>query len=60
MTLERFLSIFERNTRIIVEDEYGNELHRGSIWWIDSKYLLSSLVVDVYRQNYYIVVVIVN
>lgn len=60
MTLERFLSIFPRNTRVICEDEEGNELYRGPIWWIDSKYLLSSLVVDVYRHYNYIVVVIVN
>lgn len=60
MTLERFLSIFPRNTRIIVEDENGKELHRGPIWWLNSKYLLSSLVEDVYRKGYYIVVVIVN
>lgn len=60
MTLQRFLQIFPRNYRISVVGENGNKLFTGAIWWLDSKYLLSCLVVDVYIKNYLLYVVIVD
>ncbi len=58
MNLQRLLKIFRRNELIIVLNEYDDVLFRGPIWWLDSKYILSSLVVDVYRNNYLLTIVV--
>lgn len=60
MNLERFLAIFPRNKRITVFDDCQRQLFRGPIWWLRSRYLLSSLVIDVYLDGYMLCVVVVN
>jgi hypothetical protein len=59
VSLKRLLTVFRKNERITVVTEYGEELFRGPIWWLnDNKYLLSCLVVDIYRNNYMLTIVI--
>lgn len=60
MYLERFLAIFPRNKRITVFDDCHRQLFRGPIWWLNSRYLLSSLVVDVYLEGYMLFIVVAN
>lgn len=60
MNLQRLLKIFRRNELIIVLNEYDDVLFRGPIWWLDSKYILSCLVVDVYRQNFLLTIVVAD
>lgn len=60
MNLERFLAIFPRNKRVTVLDESHRKLFRGPIWWLNSRYLLSSLVVDVYLEGYMLFIVVAN
>lgn len=60
MSLERLLSILRRNTYINVLNEGGDQLYKGPVWYLNSKYLLSCLVLDVYKDNFCIVIVIID
>lgn len=60
MTVKRLLQVFPRNYRICITTEYGINLYKGRIWLLDNQYVLSSLVVDLYRQNFYLIVVVAD
>ena len=40
-------------------DEFQRPLFSGPIWWLNSRYLLSCLVLDAYIEGYVICIVVV-
>lgn len=51
MNLGRFLKIFKKNKFIVIENENRKVLFKGFLWLLDSVYLKSCLVIDVYNDD---------
>ena len=58
--LKQLLSVLPRHWLIAVIDEYNRELFSGQIYMLDSKYLLSSPVLDCKKVNGVITIEIIN
>lgn len=58
--LKQLISILPRHWLINVIDEYNRELFTGQIYMLDSKYLLSSPVLDSFKKNGSIYIMVIN
>lgn len=60
MNVGRLLSILSRGQLLRIQTEGGRTLFEGKLWQLDSKYIKSCLVTDVYLDSFFIVVVVVD
>lgn len=60
MNVGRLLGILPRNMGIRIYNENKQLLFEGRVWMLDSKYLLSCLVVDVFPETFYAAIVVIG
>ncbi len=61
LTVKRLLAVLPRNKRISIFTEYKQELiFEGFVWALDSKYILSLLVVDVWPTPFDVYITVVE
>lgn len=59
MTVKRVLGILPKNQMIcVITERYAKRLYKGNAWALDSKYILSLLVTDLWCDPYQIYVFI--
>ena len=60
MNVDRLLNILSKGQLLRILTEDGEMLFEGKLWQLDSKFIKSCLVTDVYRHNFFIVIVVVD
>ncbi|MBR1735993.1 MAG: hypothetical protein IJ736_03100 [Firmicutes bacterium] len=60
MTVSRLLGVLSHNCIVELRTERGKFLYRGQAYMLDSRYLLSCLVIDAFIDAFIIVIIVTD